>query len=212
MSLGTIPISDNPGVPELLILGQGRGRSAVLRLVDTAGRRLYLSENERRAFLSAAKAYPPDVRSFCLTMLYTGCRISEALELTRDRVDIQAGTLVFRTLKRRHLVYRAVPVPGFLLEEIARVSAPGVDHVWPWVRRTGYRHIKRVMRDAGITGPQACPKGLRHGFGVACAERSIALNMVQKWLGHARLTTTAIYLNAVGEEERNMAARLWEDL
>lgn len=29
----------------------------------------------------------------------------------------------------------------------------------------------------------------------------IALNMVQEWLGHAQLTTTAIYANAVGEEE-----------
>jgi integrase/recombinase XerD len=26
--------------------------------------------------------------------------------------------------------------------------------------------------------------------------------MVQKWLGHAQLTTTAIYANAVGEEEQ----------
>ena len=29
----------------------------------------------------------------------------------------------------------------------------------------------------------------------------IAPNMVQKWLGHTQLTTTAIYANAVGEEE-----------
>jgi integrase/recombinase XerD len=32
--------------------------------------------------------------------------------------------------------------------------------------------------------------------------------MVQKWLGHARLATTAIYANAVGEEEQNIAARM----
>ena len=29
--------------------------------------------------------------------------------------------------------------------------------------------------------------------------------MVQKWLGHAQLTTTAIYANAVGEEEQSIA-------
>ena len=39
--------------------------------------------------------------------------------------------------------------------------------------------------------------------------RGIALNMVQKWLGHAQLTTTAIYANAVDEEEQNIAARTW---
>src|SRR3954447_10470653 len=44
---------------------------------------------------------------------------------------------------------------------------------------------------------QTQAKGLRHGFGVQAVSRGIALNMVQKWLGHAQLTTTAIYANAV---------------
>ncbi len=62
---------------------------------------------------------------------------------------------------------------------------------------------------AGIPdGPHACPKGLRHGFGVQAANRGTALNMVQKWLGHAQLTATAIYANAVGEEEQSIAARI----
>jgi integrase len=34
--------------------------------------------------------------------------------------------------------------------------------------------------------------------------------MLQKWLGHARLETTAIYATAVGAEERKLAARLWK--
>ncbi len=56
-----------------------------------------------------------------------------------------------------------------------------------------------MIAAAGIPdGPHACPKGLRHGFGVQAVSRGIALNMVQKWLGHAQLTTTAIYANAVG--------------
>ena len=37
----------------------------------------------------------------------------------------------------------------------------------------------------------------------------IPLNMVQKWLGHAQLTTTAIYANAVGVEEQDIASRMW---
>jgi integrase/recombinase XerD len=69
--------------------------------------------------------------------------------------------------------------------------------------------VIEVMEQAGIAGPQATPKGLRHGFGVACIEKQIPLHLVQRWLGHAQLTTTAIYANAVGEEERGIAARLW---
>ena len=59
------------------------------------------------------------------------------------------------------------------------------------------------------SGPNACPKGLRHGFGVQAVSRGIALSMVQKWLGPAQLTTTAINANAVGEEEQSIAARMW---
>ena len=36
-------------------------------------------------------------------------------------------------------------------------------------------------------------------------------NLVQRWLGHAQLSTTAIYADAVGEEERHIAARLGPD-
>ncbi len=77
---------------------------------------------------------------------------------------------------------------------------------------TAFRRVQEVIAAAAIPdgdGPHACPKGLRHGFGVQAVSRGIALNMVQKWLGHAQLTTTAIYANAVGEEEQSIAARMW---
>src|SRR4051812_8549687 len=49
---------------------------------------------------------------------------------------------------------------------------------------TAFRRVQEVMKAAGIPdGPHACPKGLRHGFGVQAVSRGIALNMVQKWLG-----------------------------
>ena len=44
---------------------------------------------------------------------------------------------------------------------------------------------------------------------MACIEKGIPLNLVQRWLGHAQLSTTAIYADAVDEEERNIAGRLW---
>jgi integrase len=82
--------------------------------------------------------------------------------------------------------------------------------LWPWSRMTAFRRVQEVIAAAGIPdGPHACPKGLLHGFGVQAVSRGIALNMVQKWLGHAQLTTTAIYANAVGEEEQSIAARMW---
>lgn len=71
---------------------------------------------------------------------------------------------------------------------------------------TGWRAVHDVMVAARLEGPHASPQGLRHSFGVSAG---IPLNLVQKWLGHAQLTTTAIYADAVGAEEKDIACRMW---
>jgi site-specific recombinase XerD len=50
---------------------------------------------------------------------------------------------------------------------------------------------------------------LRHGFGIHAVQSGVPLNLVQRWLGHARMETTAIYLDAMGSEEREIASRMW---
>jgi integrase/recombinase XerD len=190
-----------------------------MRLFDAEGHRLYLTEEERRAFVLAAAKAPREVRTFCGVLHATGCRISEALALTPRQVDLSGRVIVLESLKkRRRGVFRAVPVPPALLDMLDMVHGVRVAQrrgrakapLWPWSRMTAYRRVQEVMRVAGIAdGPHACPKGLRHGFGVQAVSRGIALNMVQRWLGHAQLTTTAIYANAVGEEEQGIAARMW---
>jgi integrase/recombinase XerD len=128
--------------------------------------------------------------------------------------------VVFESLKKRRTgIYRAVPVPPALLDALDMVhgvrecqrkrgSGRGV-LLWPWSRMTGWRAVHEVMEAAKISGPHASPKGLRHGFGVAAVTASIPLNLVQKWLGHAQLSTTAIYADAVGAEETDIAKRMW---
>ena len=62
-----------------------------MQLHDAEGRRLYFTEDERRAFVAAAAKAPREVRTFCGTLHATGCRISEALALTARQVDLTAG-------------------------------------------------------------------------------------------------------------------------
>jgi hypothetical protein len=50
---------------------------------------------------------------------------------------------------------------------------------------------------------------LRHAFGVRAVHSGAPLHMVQRWLGHADMKTTAIYAAAVGPEERDIASRTW---
>lgn len=192
-----------------------------MQLYDSNGHRKYLTPAEREEFMRTSDALLlQQVRTFCGTLVHTGCRISEALALTADRVDIEDGVLIFESLKkRRRGIYRAVPVPPAFLATLDAVhgiraahSTPDSGHnihLWPWSRPTGWRHVCAVMHAAGIEGLHATPKGLRHGFGIKAVVSQVPLNMAQKWLGHANLATTAIYADATGPEEKQLAQRMW---
>lgn len=180
-------------------------------LLDDAGGRKYLCASELPRFLEAASKADSETRLFCCLLVFTGCRISEALAITPARLDAATGRVILRTLKRRRQVFRAVPVPPTLMAALCRHARDVAQDMplWRWCRQTAWRRVKAVMEDARISGAQAMPKGLRHGFGVANAEENVPMAMTQKWLGHAKLETTAIYQQAVGREENAFARRLW---
>ena len=92
--------------------------------------------------------------------------------------------------------------------QAARGCGRGV-RLWPKSRMTGWRAVHGIMAAAALDGPHASPKGLRYGFGVAAVTAGVPLNLVQKWLGHAQLSPTAIYANAIGAEEQDIASRMW---
>lgn len=86
------------------------------------GLRKYLTAGEREAFLREADRADQAVRTLCMTLTYVGCRLSEALALTLDRVDLAAAVLTFESLKkRRDGSYRSVPIPPALLEALDMV-------------------------------------------------------------------------------------------
>jgi integrase/recombinase XerD len=80
----------------------------MMQRFDEQGRRLYFTDEERRAFLRAAVTAPRETRSFCSTLHYTGCRISEALSESPKRVDLSGKVIIFETLKRSLVFVSAV--------------------------------------------------------------------------------------------------------
>ena len=184
-------------------------------LYDQAGNRKYLTAEERRRFIVAAHRRTAQIGTFCLTLAYTGARLSEVLSLRTGGIDLAAGVIVFESLKKRRKgVYRHVPVPQALLSRLDTEFRLGMRDaemlLWPWSRTTAWKHVKAVMDEAYIPSFCAMPKALRHSFGVVgVSEARVPLNMMQKWLGHSRIETTAIYADAVGPEERAIARRMW---
>lgn len=184
-----------------------------LELYDDQGRRKYLTSSEQLHFLKQLKLCDDQTRLFGAVLTMTGCRVSEALELTPQQLDAANISIVFRTLKRRRLTFRAVPIPPTLMRDLVALkwTMQRDTRIWSFSRQKAWLTIKDTMRAARIEGPHASPKGLRHGFGIACAEKNIPLALIQRWMGHANLETTIIYQQAVGQEERAFAKRLWSD-
>jgi len=191
-----------------------------MSLYTRDGRRKYLNAVERTQFLNAASKSDGRTQALCFTLTYTGCRISEALGMSPASIQPDPGVISIRSLKKREQLHiREVPVPRVLIAVLDTVYGAGGlllsgsispdDRLWTWGRTTAWSRVKQVMNDAGIYGPHASPKALRHSFGVHAIQSGIPLNLVQKWLGHANMATTAIYTNAVGPEEIAIAGRMW---
>ena len=194
------------------------------QLYDTQGNRLYINAEERAAFIATANKQLRTIQMLCHTLVYTGCRLSEALELCPQRIQFEEQAVVLRSLKKRgdKVVFRHVPVPGSLVRNLDLVY--GIREIqnrgkaqdlyaplWSWQRVQAWRHVKAVMDAAGIIdGVHKTPKGLRHAYGINAMQKGVQLNMLQKWMGHASMTTTAIYANALGVEEKQIAQRMWD--
>ena len=192
-----------------------------LSLYSSAGERKYLNQHERQRALAAMSLLTPERALFALTLAWTGGRVSEILALRANSFQIERSLVSIRTLKRRRACVREVPIaPGlmaaldrhFRLGELQCNREAANQRLWPWCRVTAWRFVKGAMLEAGIVGRPACPRGLRHGFGVGTLQALVPLNLVQRWMGHARISTTAIYTDASGDEEAAFAARFWDRL
>lgn len=191
------------------------------KLHNSDGEKKYPTGEEREKFILEASRQPRDVRTFCMLLVNTGCRISEALALTANRVDLSTNRIVIESLKKRaDGIFREVPVSPRFIEDLDNVHGirelqgkkdRGRRHrLWPWSRTTGWRRVKEVAESAGIARDLLTPKALRHGFAVYALGREVTLNKVSKWLGHSSLEVTAIYTDVSGKEEDEMAKRMWE--
>jgi site-specific recombinase XerD len=195
-----------------------QSRFAAQGLYSTSGARKYLNHAERQRALSAMSALKTEHALFALTLAWTGARVSEVLALTPRAFQVENAVIAITTLKRRRHAVREVPIPPELMHMLAAHFAlaeaqAGQDdaerRLWPWSRVTAWRVVKRVMHAAGVSGHPACPRGLRHAFGVGTLQAGVPLNIVQRWLGHARISTTAIYADACGPEEAAFARKFW---
>jgi site-specific recombinase XerD len=126
--------------------------------------------------------------------LFTGLRLSELATLTRDDVDLEASTIRVLGKGRRE---RFVPIHPALGDDLAALAGAGP--LFP-SRRGGplsaagigemFRSFVQDQLSIACT-----PHQLRHTFATELRRQGVDLRVIQRLLGHAKLDTTAIYLN-----------------
>ena len=186
-------------------------------LIDKNGHRKYLVEEERHKLMIACKQVDPLDALFCQMLLWTGARISEVLCMTSNSIDLHDNLAIVRCLKKRRQnpVYRRIPLPEPYLIALSQhfglydCESTSSTKLWRWSRATASRHLDNLMELAGISGPYANSRGLRHSFALICAQNAIPASVIKKWMGHSSIKTTMIYMDFGLNEQRNFAQRIW---
>jgi integrase/recombinase XerD len=143
-----------------------------------------------------------------LEVLYgTGARISEAVGLDVDDIDLDEGTVLLRGKGSKE---RIVPVGSYARDAVASyVTGARTDLVAAGTgnaggalflnarggrlsRQSAWTVIVRAAERAGVTA-EVSPHTLRHSFATHLLEGGADVRVVQELLGHASVTTTQIY-------------------
>ncbi|MBL9106110.1 MAG: tyrosine recombinase XerD [Myxococcales bacterium] len=176
-----------------------------------------LTRDEVLALLAApGTAGPLAIRDTAiLELLYaSGCRISEALDLTLDRLYLDQS--VVRLIGKGDKP-RLVPLGGPAVAALhawirdARPTLAKQARVRPFVflnvrggklsRQGFFQKLREHAIAAGITRPIS-PHKLRHSFATHLLEGGADLRAVQTLLGHADIATTEVYTHVTDQHLR----------
>jgi site-specific recombinase XerD len=152
------------------------------------------------------------LRALIVVLGRGGLRIQEGLALGEHDLDPGRGSLLVRNGKggrRREIGMDAWGWEQFSPWLAARVELPigplfcvidGPTRGRPWSGANVRIEFRRLAAQAGIRRRFA-PHQLRHAHAVELAREGVALNVIQRQLGHANLGTTSIYLQGIDTEE-----------
>ena len=163
-------------------------------------RKDFLGEAEMTSLLKAAHKSRHGIRDHLLIlMMYRhGLRVSEAIALRREHVNLKEARIWIRRLKNGLSVEQ--PVAGDELRSIRRWLATRQDHL-PWLfiseRREPFTRqaVNYIVASAATRGGlvNVHPHTLRHSCGFALANRGHDLRLIQDYLGHRDPKHTAHY-------------------
>ena len=165
----------------------------------------FLTVGELSRLLDAAKVGRHGIRDrlLILMMFRHALRVSEAVAIRRDEVDLTASRLWVRRLKNGLSVEQ--PMAGDELRAAKRYLATRNDELpWLFVSERGAQMTRQAVNhllaqaSARAALPPVNPHMLRHSCGFALANRGYDLRLIQDYLGHRDPKHTVRYTRVAG--------------
>lgn len=159
-----------------------------------------LNATERTKLLEQVQQ--PELKLLFEFYIYSGCRRSEALALTWDDVDLVGRKIIISGTKTE-ASERVLPMSKPLFEIMEKLSHSATNNK---VFNYSPDYVSKQFK-------KYCPKhklhDLRHTFATICLESGVSIRVVQKWLGHTSIDTTArIYTHVIDEFQRKEAEKI----
>ena len=152
------------------------------------------------------------LRAMIVVLWRAGLRVQEAIDLSEHDLDARRGSVLVRRGKggRRREVglddWAWQQLQPWLAERGKLPAGPlfcvveGPTRGRPWTTTAVRRDFRRIAALAGVRRRSA-PHQLRHAHALELAREGLALNIIQRQLGHANLGTASIYLQGIDTEE-----------
>jgi integrase/recombinase XerD len=176
----------------------------------------YLSEDEVRALLDAARGLEGDagllMTALLETLYATGMRVSEIVALPASAVARDPSVLVVRGKGSKERMVplsdpaRAALAAWKLVRDANQPKKTPSRWLFPSHGRSGHltrsglaKMLDRLALAAGIDPARVSPHVLRHSFASHLLAHGADLRSLQQMLGHADIATTEIYTHVLDE-------------
>lgn len=164
-----------------------------------------LNEEEKHIVLEALESKEQHISLAFKAMLATGIRVGEAAKLTKKDIRLDSNRVVLFIRKAKGGKSRMVPIinreVALQLYEYAK-EIPDGEPLFRVAKRTLQGHAERIKKNTGIN---FYSHRARHTYATSLLARDIRLDIIQRVMGHADISTTRKYTETLNQDILSIA-------